>query len=118
MATLGDAKLPKAIPAHLSLLAIYNPTLGTTDETLREQIVFYYSHDVKRNRRKGSASEELGSGDEKDENEKLRQIGLAQGMVSFARRVDIDRKGVALTYLEPFQMKCLLIRLIQKRLVS
>jgi hypothetical protein len=85
MATVGDSNPPRVIPAHLSLLAIYNPTLGTTDETLQEQIVYYFSHDGNRNKRKESGLEELGSGEEKDENEKLRQIGLAQGMVSFAR---------------------------------
>lgn len=58
-------------PAALSSLAIYNPSLGPTDETVHDQIVFYTS-------RKGNAV---------TSNDKLRQIGLAQGIVEFARYV-------------------------------
>ncbi|KAI2788594.1 hypothetical protein POX_e06614 [Penicillium oxalicum] len=75
------------IPAHLSYLAIYNPTLGTTDETLEEQIVFYtsgssdqrpsYLRDVNVERHDSHLLEN-------DKNDMLRQVGLAQGMVSFA----------------------------------
>ncbi|KAK2741795.1 hypothetical protein FQN55_008169 [Onygenales sp. PD_40] len=80
------AKEPSSvIPAQLAFLTIYNPSLGSTDETLPDQIVFYSS-------RKGStrSSRSTQRGDSNDEekvdgNEKLRQIGLAQGMVSFAR---------------------------------
>jgi hypothetical protein len=88
----GEPNAPKIVPAHLSLLAIYNPSLGTTDETFKEQIVFYYSEDVKRRKSKSLGAENIGETGgkdaQKDENEKLRQIGLAQGMVSFARYVD------------------------------
>ena len=76
------------IPAHLSYLAIYNPTLGTTDETLEEQIVFYtsgssdqrpsYLRDVNVERHDSHLLEN-------DKNDMLRQVGLAQGMVSFAK---------------------------------
>jgi hypothetical protein len=71
------------IPAQLSYLAIYNPTLGPTDETIADQIVFYTSqssHERENSRLKaeGEEAREL-------ENEKLRQIGLAQGLVNFAR---------------------------------
>lgn len=59
-------------PAALSFLAIYNPSLGPTDETVHDQIVFYTS-------RKGNVV---------TSNDKLRQIGLAQGIVEFARYVN------------------------------
>ncbi|TGZ84849.1 hypothetical protein EX30DRAFT_10677 [Ascodesmis nigricans] len=61
--------VPTITPASLSSLAIYNPSLGPTDETVAEQIVFYTS-------RTGSS--------EDDENERLRHIGLVQGVVGFA----------------------------------
>lgn len=84
------AKQPSSVvPAQLSFLAIYNPSLGSTDETLRDQIVFYYSR--KGNPRPSRSTQRRGaqiaaSDDDKvDNNEKLRQIGLAQGMVSFAK---------------------------------
>ncbi|KAF3275068.1 hypothetical protein TWF970_007509 [Orbilia oligospora] len=54
-------------PASLSYLAIFNPSLGLTDETLPDQIVFWTS--------RSPASQ----------NECLRQIGLAQGIIEFAR---------------------------------
>ncbi|OLL26420.1 Vacuolar fusion protein CCZ1 [Neolecta irregularis DAH-3] len=47
--------------------SIFNPSLGTTDETLLRQILFYYSPIPV------------------SINEKLRRVGLAQGMVEFAR---------------------------------
>jgi len=71
------------IPAQLSYLAIYNPTLGPTDETIADQIVFYTSQSSHECENSGYQAE----GEEaKDlENERLRQIGLAQGLVNFAR---------------------------------
>lgn len=79
----------KVIPAQLSFLAIYNPSLGPTDETFQDQLVFYYSraaHDA-RVAAKKNARNDLAGGDalRNEENEKLRQIGLAQGMVDFAK---------------------------------
>lgn len=74
----------RVIPAELSFLAIYNPALGV-DETLHDQIVYYYT---------GSGEAQEGHkpvGDDEPEtshellNERLRQIGLAQGMIEFAK---------------------------------
>jgi len=90
------------IPAHLNFLAIYNPSLGPTDETFADQLVFYYSraaHEARVAARKRSgrydalptdgAREGDGAREEKqdreEQNEQLRQIGLAQGMVDFAK---------------------------------
>jgi hypothetical protein len=79
----GDSS--SVIPAQLSFLAIYNPQLGTTDETIREQVVFYTSRpDLSRRQGSLTATNE-GQEDNGIWNERLRQIGLAQGMVSFAR---------------------------------
>jgi hypothetical protein len=76
----------KAIPAQVEFLAIYNPSLGTTDETLANQIVYYSPRPREINKRRANISQ-----DQDDEalrernNERLRQIGLAQGMVEFGR---------------------------------
>lgn len=75
----------KVVPAQLSFLAIYNPGLGTTDETFRDQVVFYYSRVANENRRKARNDAAVATELREEENEKLRQIGLAQGMVDFAR---------------------------------
>jgi hypothetical protein len=82
---MSSTAIPKVVPAQLSFLAIYNPALGTSDETFDQQIVFYYSKAAK-------ARSKLKDGDAKreqelreQENEKLRQVGLAQGMVGFAK---------------------------------
>lgn len=74
----------KVIPAQLSFLAIYNPSLGTTDETFEDQIVFWYSK-TQKTRRKHANDAKLQRQLQEEENEKLRQIGLAQGMVDFAK---------------------------------
>lgn len=76
-------------PAQLAFLAIYNPSLGPTDETFDHQVVFYYSrtaHEAKAAAKKHARVDAAGGDALKaEENEKLRQIGLAQGMVDFAR---------------------------------
>ncbi|KAF2833394.1 hypothetical protein CC86DRAFT_441919 [Ophiobolus disseminans] len=81
---MSSTAIPKVVPAQLSFLAVYNPGLGTSDETFHKQIVFYYSKAAK-------VRSKLGDGDKRaeelreQENEKLRQVGLAQGMVGFAK---------------------------------
>lgn len=79
----------KVVPAQLAFLAIYNPALGPTDETFADQLVFYYSRAASEARAaaKKNARDEAASRDalRQEENEKLRQIGLAQGMVDFAK---------------------------------
>lgn len=76
-------------PAQLAFLAIYNPSLGPTDETFDQQLVFHYSrvaHEAKVAAKKYARVDAAGGDALKaEENEKLRQIGLAQGMVDFAR---------------------------------
>ena len=68
-------------PANLAFLTIYNPSLSDSDETLRDQILYYH----------GSDNSQVSRPEERDrepsdvENERLRQIGLAQGMVEFAK---------------------------------
>lgn len=67
---LPSSLVPTVTPASLSSLAIYNPSLGSTDSTLHNQLIFYTS-------RRGNAAIST--------NDKLRQIGLAQGIAEFAR---------------------------------
>ncbi|KAF2794730.1 hypothetical protein K505DRAFT_303435 [Melanomma pulvis-pyrius CBS 109.77] len=82
---MSSTAMPKVVPAQLSFLAIYNPALGTTDETFHHQIVFYYSK-AARVRSKIDGKDTRAARDLREqENEKLRQVGLAQGMVGFAR---------------------------------
>lgn len=94
----------RVIPARLSYLAIYNPSLGPTDETVGDQIVFYYSrryeaelerrrkgkHDAKNEDNYASVEEvrqnpDTATEQEHEQNERLRQVGLAQGMVDFVK---------------------------------
>ncbi|KAH6844953.1 hypothetical protein B0I37DRAFT_446910 [Chaetomium sp. MPI-CAGE-AT-0009] len=102
-------------PAQLGFLAIYNPSLGTTDETVEDQIVYYASastlSSAKRRRHRaakdGRPTDTLSN---EERNERLRQIGLAQGMVEFGRSfsggkavdsIDTERTRVVLHELEP-----------------
>lgn len=73
-------------PAQVAFLAIYNPSLGRSDETVQDQIVYYYSSKTSRTRKSRDAS--TGTVEEhehEEQNEHLRQIGLAQGMIEFAK---------------------------------
>ncbi|KAK0869318.1 hypothetical protein LTS02_003086 [Friedmanniomyces endolithicus] len=100
-------------PAQLAFLAIYNPALGPTDETFADQCVYWYSRKAAEARvaAKQSARKEAAGGNaaREDENEKLRQIGLAQGMVGFAKSfskgepvesIETERSRVVLHELE------------------
>ncbi|OAA70974.1 hypothetical protein LEL_09565 [Akanthomyces lecanii RCEF 1005] len=78
------------VPARLGFLAIYNPSLGMTDDTIDDQIVYYASVTLqtaapskrRRARTRGRPTEGISP---EERNERLRQIGLAQGMVSFGQ---------------------------------
>jgi hypothetical protein len=83
---MSESDHDSVIPAQLSYLAIYNPTLGPTDETIADQIVFYTSRTSYARRFDGSTAEgEANKCLEDEGNDRLRQIGLAQGIVNFAR---------------------------------
>jgi hypothetical protein len=98
------------VPARVEFLAIYNPDLGRTDDTFRDQVVFWWSRAAKERRRDGGG----GGGSatklsEAEENEMLRQIGLAQGMVDFAKSfangqpvdsIDTEKSRIVLHELE------------------
>ena len=88
------------VPAQLSFLTIYNPAFGDTDETAYEQIFYFHSrqHDETEHqplasptRFDGAAeSKPDGSQDrvrtrEEQQNDQLRRVGLARGMVEFAK---------------------------------
>lgn len=82
-----SGQVPHVIPAQLSFLAIYNPSLGATDESFREQIVFYSSATTRARRNRKTHSDSNDNTEREEENEQMRQIGLAQGMVDFAKWV-------------------------------
>ncbi|KAJ5723089.1 hypothetical protein N7488_001124 [Penicillium malachiteum] len=97
------------IPAQLSFLAIYNPSLGPTDETIEDQIVFYTSRSENLQRLEGLSNEEDGiKSSENGKNERLRQIGLAQGMVNFASNFS---SGKTLEYVETEKTRVVLLEL-------
>lgn len=85
---LGDStRQPGITPARLSHLAVYNPALGSTDETIHDQVVFYYSRKNRARRKQSARDAEHERETQAEKDEKLRQIGLAQGMMEFAKYV-------------------------------
>ena len=79
-----SAKPAGIVPACLSFLAIYNPSLSHSDETLHDQIVYYYSKPRNGQETRKGGGNGIGEENQEEKNERLRQIGLAQGMVQFA----------------------------------
>lgn len=80
------------LPAQLAFLTIYNPAFGDSDETAYEQIFFHYSDDeAEKNRRTwsqtndGTQDDASARSQEDQRNDQLRQVGLARGMVEFAK---------------------------------
>ncbi|CAN8105863.1 unnamed protein product [Discula destructiva] len=98
MAT-GVSSPAAIVPAQVGFLAIFNPSLSHSDETLDDQIVYYSSVDSgshKRRRATASARHDPTATPTKnlsqaERNERLRQIGLAQGMVSFGKNFSGDQ---------------------------
>ncbi|CAK7216002.1 hypothetical protein SCUCBS95973_002657 [Sporothrix curviconia] len=131
MSSAGQAAAAAGVvPAQLGFLAIYNPSLGTTDETIEDQIVYYGGATVdattessrssssfsssfsssRRRRSSASAAAPTAHLAPDERNERLRQIGLAQGMVAFGRSfaddqavdtIETDKTRVILHELEP-----------------
>lgn len=73
----------KLLPAQLGFLAIYNPSLGRTDETVEDQIVYYSCGSQQKPKPRDRDSKEARDAAHEQMNLQLRQIGLAQGMVEF-----------------------------------
>ncbi|KAK2074304.1 hypothetical protein P8C59_008521 [Phyllachora maydis] len=110
----GVAVTTMTVPAQPGFLAIYNPSLGATDETLYDQIVYYSSVAAITTAVKagpGSRARAASSCVTHEErNERLRQIGLAQGMVEFGRSfsghqpvgtIETEKSRVVLHEVEP-----------------
>lgn len=85
MSLSPDSTTQKVVPAQLGFLAIYNPSLGTTDETIQNQIVYYSSSEARYRGGQKAPSKPSDEALREENNEQLRQIGLAQGMVEFGR---------------------------------
>jgi hypothetical protein len=112
--TAASPAAGSVVPARLGFLAIFNPSLSVSDDTLDDQIVYYASintqADSKRQRRRTRGGKPTEGMSQEEKNERLRQIGLAQGMASFSRgfadgaavdTVDMDKARVLLHELEP-----------------
>lgn len=102
------------VPAQLGFLAIYNPSLGDSDETLDDQIVYYASaaslSTSSRRRRARTKARPTDGISQEERNERLRQIGLAQGMVTFSQgfadgdavdSIETETSRVIINELEP-----------------
>ena len=98
------------VPAQLGFLAIFNPSLGHTDETIDDQIVYYASVSTQTSKRKRTRGRPTQDISQEERNERLRQIGLAQGMADFSRgfsggaavdAIDTEKSRVILHELEP-----------------
>jgi len=91
MSSATGVDVTKVAPAQLDFLAVYNPNFGDTDETAYDQIFFYYSReDWDRQHRSRSYDNKNAAGrkednEEEKQNRRLRQVGLARGMVEFAK---------------------------------
>ncbi|EFY91410.1 hypothetical protein MAC_02573 [Metarhizium acridum CQMa 102] len=112
MASTAVAAAGTLVPAQLGFLAIFNPSLGSTDDTIDDQIVYYASDTTqgsgkRRRRTRGRPTEDIS---QEERHERLRQIGLAQGMINFSRgfadeasldTVDTEKSRVITHELEP-----------------
>lgn len=89
----GAVNRSSVTPASLSFLAIYNPSLGKNNESLQEQIVYYYSNKENAQQRHELRGDSSTVHSQDELNERLRQIGLAQGMIEFAKCFFLTPEG-------------------------
>jgi hypothetical protein len=112
------------VPAQLGFLAIYNPTLGneTSNDVVEDQIVYYTSLSTpllaahqpqaqsQSDRKQSTWDSSKDKLSQEERNERLRQVGLAQGMVEFGRSfsgdhpvdmIETEKSRVILHELEP-----------------
>lgn len=90
---MSGASLAKA--AHLDFLTIFRPDLGVDEARQQDQILFYYSSaGVKAQKYNGADSKQRDT--HETENERLRQVGLAQGLVAFARYFSKSMHGIGI----------------------
>ena len=82
---LSPEQALQVVPAQLSFLTIYNPSLGKKKDSLAEQIVFYASRPKDNEPASKGKTLDVEDVSKEEENEQLRQVGLAQAMVSFAK---------------------------------
>ena len=82
-----DDRSGQVIPAHLDLLSIYSPALGLIENNEKDQILFYYSAAQDIESKSHRQDDEPARDREQEDNEQLRQVGLAQGIVTFAKLV-------------------------------
>ena len=77
--------------ALLSSFYIYNPSLGKTDSTVHDQLIFHYSAPPthKTSSPKSSPFDSVSETGQ-DLDKQLRAVGLAQGIVEFARAFSPD----------------------------
>lgn len=86
------------VPASIAYLAIYNPTLGTSDGHIADQLAYYYSEKHEVRNRTNQASTRKGDQDSAiDVNERFRQIGLAQGILQFSTYDNLAARIARLT---------------------
>lgn len=81
----GAATSTGVFPAYLSFLTIYNPALSVNDDTLHDQIVYYHSGSSEAQEGRKNLGDVTLETSHEELNERLRQIGLAQGMIEFAK---------------------------------
>lgn len=77
--------------AFLSSFYIYNPSLGKTDSTVHDQLIFHYSAPpTDKIPSPKSSTLDSSSATGQDLDKQLRAVGLAQGIVEFARAFSPD----------------------------
>lgn len=81
-------------PACLSFLTIYNPALSVNDDNLHDQIVYYHTGSSESRAECKDLGDVQPEASHEELNERLRQIGLAQGMIEFAKCFYLASVGI------------------------
>ncbi|KAL9611638.1 MAG: hypothetical protein Q9167_003753 [Letrouitia subvulpina] len=101
----SSATQSNIVPAALSYLAVYNPSLIQTNGSAHDQIVYQFSKPTP-SKTDRNAWEDAEKGDREEEHMgRLRQIGLVRGMVDFAKNFS---NGEALDAIETEKSRILL----------
>ena len=78
-------------PCFLSSFYVYNPSLGRTDSTVQDQLIFHYSAPpIDKTGSPEVVPLDSSTAEGQGLDKQLRAVGLAQGIVEFARAFSPD----------------------------
>ena len=80
----STANTTGVVPASLAFLAIYNPSLSKSDDSLHDEIVYFFESPQDELKERNLSGAKQTKPDQDKKNKQMRSVGLAQAMIQFS----------------------------------